>query len=65
MTLETNMNNIVNTGTYFVQNGNENVKLNIQSQLDQLKERWDLVTSQATAQNNTLKSALVKSQKVI
>ena len=65
VTLQTNMNNIVNTGSYFVQHGDPEMKQAIENQMSDLKTRWETITQKAIEQNDMLKTSLSKTQKVI
>ncbi|XP_066986180.1 dystrophin, isoforms A/C/F/G/H-like isoform X42 [Macrobrachium rosenbergii] len=63
-TLQNNFNNISTTGKQLLEEGNEELKTMVKSQLEELTARWDTVTEQARVQNKSLKEALAKSQKV-
>ncbi|XP_069180920.1 LOW QUALITY PROTEIN: dystrophin [Procambarus clarkii] len=63
-TLQTNVNNITTTGKQLIDEGDSELKNIVESQLEELTSRWDLVTELARAQNKSLKEALARSQKV-
>ncbi|KAG7153745.1 Utrophin-like [Homarus americanus] len=63
-TLQTNVSNIKTTGKHLIEEGDSELKSIIENQLDELTNRWNLVTELARAQNKSLKEALTRSQKV-